>query len=64
MLWPLLPGMFPTEATDNINSSRHGNGDFPMKYVVETSLVQVFNANSGWLWTEFPMLPFNCQSNK
>jgi len=63
MLWPLLPGMFPTEATDNINSSRDGNGDFPMKYVVETSLVQVFNVNSGWLWTEFPTLQFNCQKS-
>lgn len=41
------PGIFPTEATDNINSSTKGNGDFPMKYVLETSSVQVLNVSSG-----------------
>lgn len=47
MLWETSPGIFPTEATDSINLSRNGNGEFPIRYVVETSLVQVFNVNSG-----------------
>lgn len=58
----LSPGIFPTEATDSINSSRNGNGDFPTKYVVETSLLQLFNVNSGGIWQEFPTLQFTCQS--
>lgn len=44
------PDILPTEAMDSTNLSRNGNGDFPIKYVVGTSLVQVFNANSGGYW--------------
>jgi len=60
--WHVSPGIFPTEATDSINLSRNGNGDFPMKYVVETSLVLVPNVNSGGIWVELLTLLFSCRS--
>lgn len=40
------PDTFPTVATDSINASKAGNGDFPRKYVAEASVVPPFNANS------------------
>lgn len=48
-----LPGTFPLEAMDSINFSKAGNGDFPIKYVVETSL-QAFIENS---WEALEYLP-------
>lgn len=31
----LLPGTLPVEATDSMNLSSSGKGDFPIKYVAE-----------------------------
>lgn len=40
------PDTFPMEAIDSTNISKAGNGEFPMKHVPETLLVQALNAKS------------------
>lgn len=40
------PETFPMEAIDSTNKSKAGNGEFPMKHVPETLLVQALNAKS------------------
>ena len=61
------PDTLPVEAIDSINSSKNGKGDFPVRYVVETSLMWVFSwgalrylpkllvtciTEEYWLWTD------------
>lgn len=43
-------------ATDSINASKAGNGDFPIKYVVEASNVQPFSVDSSALSKHLPKL--------
>lgn len=42
----LLPGTLPMEAIYSTNASTAGNGDFPIKYVLEGSLSKLFNSNA------------------